>query len=497
MDEGTEKSETSIKGENDNLGEANVVAADTDSANVNTKDNTKDNAKDDENDENSNTINSNSNSDQVEEEAESEISSSTSECSSSSNEDENEADLDDESEMPLLKYARIVGSLPRSSLGGVTGSISSPSNSNVNANSNSSNDESSDDSGKPLSKACKCSVIGKVTITPSKSNESGMPSVSALGLSLPMSSDSSHGASALASEAQSTQDETLTSRTQTFIIHAMATEDGSIHLIDPRTGFHLCPPNQMKVCTGSQKPNIVALSFDASGTYLAALSSEGDVAIFEFRFGITTEASSNNWPQGDDASVATTESKSKPVEKRPEMKAFDSFLSRLAGGDEWSSTAQSTNNVTETSDKNVRVSSSSGVGTDGSSDGNDNDNHLPPIPTLKLTHPISTARFSYKSSNSKTTKATCIELDPSYKRKREKCLIVGFSNGRIIYTKRSGHGGVVTASNNFGGVMGNLLQPKRHDIDLFQGTGNTRGSEYRGIEYITWRGLLVSWADSR
>lgn len=117
---------------------------------------------------------------------------------------------------------------------------------------------------------------------------------------------------------------------------------------------------------------------------------------------------------------------------------------------------------------------------------------------MKLTHPSYTARYSLKSTHgagkSNTNKATCICIDPSYKRKREKCVIVDFSNGQLVYTKRSGHGGTIADASDFGGVMGNLLQPKRHDVDLYQGTGGEKGD---GIECITWRGNLVSWADYR
>ena len=46
--------------------------------------------------------------------------------------------------------------------------------------------------------------------------------------------------------------------------------------------------------------------------------------------------------------------------------------------------------------------------------------------------------------------------------------------------------------------MGNLLQPKRYDMDLFQGVGKGGSSgPYNGIECITWRGGLVAWADER
>ncbi len=407
----------------------------------------------------------------------------TEDSSSFDSDQEGDYDGDDDDEMPLLKYARIVGSLPRSST--LTSAPTQP--------------------GKPLSKACKCSVMGRVTVSTTPTGESGMPSVSALGgLSMALS-ESSHGGTKANSatagkgtgeQASSDDDILFTSRTQTFYIQAMAFEDGSIHLIDPRTGIHICPPNLMKVYANSQKPpSIVSLSFDASGTYLAALTCEGDVAIFEFRFGLTKYTAGEVYHDGS-ASKNNNNNAVSTAESRHERKVFDSFLSRLAG-DEWSVNSEDTSSRRQLNAQGVLKTTRATPG----GDGLDEKNCLPPIPTIKLTHPISTARFSYKSSNNKSTKATCICLDPSYKQKREKCIIVGFSSGRLVYTKRSGHGGVVSDSSGFGGVMGSLLQPKCHDVDLFQGVGASGvtggGVKYHGIESIAWRGSLVSWADVR
>jgi hypothetical protein len=109
---------------------------------------------------------------------------------------------------------------------------------------------------------------------------------------------------------------------------------------------------------------------------------------------------------------------------------------------------------------------------------------------LSLIQPVSIARFTYKSHNVKMN-ATCLAIDPAYHRKKEKGILVGFSNGRLIYTKRSSHGGVTADDRGFGGVMGSLLQPKRYDVDLYQSVG------VHGIEAVAWRGSLIAWADER
>ena len=71
-------------------------------------------------------------------------------------------------------------------------------------------------------------------------------------------------------------------------------------------------------------------------------------------------------------------------------------------------------------------------------------------------------------------------LEPSYKRKREKSLLVGFANGRLILTKR-----------------GTFFQ-RRNDTVLYQAGNLAKDakSQYRGIETVAWRGSLVAWADA-
>jgi len=383
-------------------------------------------------------------------EHEEEMESDTDSSSSSGASEYSLDDIDDDSEMPLLKYARILGSLPRSI------------------------DETNNNAAKPLSHQCKCSTLGRVTMTPG----------------VGLSSDSSyHGTSLnMESDAMRREEDLLqTTRTQSFYVFAMATNDGSIHIIDPRTGIHICNPTLLNVHSDpDSKLDIVSLSFDASGTYLAALTSDGDVAIYEFRFGITTKYDESEVSAGSN-SAETLRQTGAFIEKRPELKAFDSFLSRLAGED-WKTNA--TNVDDGSAEPNL------GANDDGEPIKSKKGKALfLPVPSLKVTHPICTARFSLKSTNIKFSKATSICIDPAYKRKREKSVLVGFENGRILLSKRSGHGGTIVDSSNFGGVVGNLLQPKRNDIELYQGP--TGSSGYKGIECIAWRGSIASWADSR
>ena len=425
-----------------------------------------------------------------------EESASTSECPSIIDDENHGADNDEaESEMPLLKYARILGSIPRKQL--------PRQNTDEDITSEKSTKDDAYASGKPFSQSCKCSVMGRVTVDPSKSNNDVAKKTSVSPLGLLSDSSSHHGTStatatnsnhtnADTNAASSLQQEELlqsSSRTQTLYILAMGMEDGTIHLIDPRTGIHICPPKLLSITTTtSKKSEIVSLSFDASGTYLSALSAQGDVAIFELRFGITTELNNSS---NENAAIRNVAS----LGKRPELKVFDSFLSRIAGED-WTA-SQHRLNVEEDEDADTN----NNYNIDDDDEGPmDQEPQSVWLPRLKLKHAVSTARYSFKVTSSKPVRATCIVIDPSYKRKRgKKCSIVGFSNGRLVYTERGGHGGTLQDSGNFGGVMGNLLQPKRQDKELYQGTGghNDLGIKCQGIEAIAWRGNIVSWADSR
>ena len=62
-------------------------------------------------------------------------------------------------------------------------------------------------------------------------------------------------------------------------------------------------------------------------------------------------------------------------------------------------------------------------------------------------------------------------IDPSYKRNRDKLILVGFRDGRLVLTKRG-------------------FLKRRSDHPIYQGSDGA-------IEAIEWRGHLVAWADER
>lgn len=348
-----------------------------------------------------------------------------------SNEDQNDYHV----KMPLLKYSRINGSLPR-----------------VPASSQ----ETSNTSTSPLSIPCKCSTLGRVVIQPARSIDS-------TGL----------GMSAFA-EQQSASAALSQSKVQTYSVLALAFDDASIQLLDAKTGEILCPSDQLKVKTDG---NVVALSFDSGSKYLAALTDDGHVSIFELKYGVGVSAIgriTGNSEMGSERSQVQQQS-------RPEKKLFDSFLSRIAGD------SKAGNVGSEHSIPNIQMTGSN-ISSSSARDTSEGQDEI--FSNCKTASVLSTARFIYTSTN-KTEKATCLMIDPAYHRKREKGILVGFDNGRLVYTKRSGHGGTTVSDLGFGGVMGNLLQPKRHDLDIYQ------SAERNGIEAVAWRGSLIAWADER
>ena len=356
-----------------------------------------------------------------------------------------ETDHDDVAN-PLLKYGRLAGDLPRSDT-----TIASP-----------------------LSTCCKCSTLGRVVLQPNKTQD---PLNQA---SLPLTSQSSSIA-------------ILQSKAQICNVLASAFEDGSIHLTDATTGNHICSPSLLKVKNGNGHADIVCLSFDSGANYLGALTSDGYVAIFELKYGLKMISQERSQYQHNVASTTSGSEVDEGVQtqgwqNKPEKKLFDSFLSRLAGDHQ---AAKADEESEHNYSQNVQMLESESLRHDPISSNDDVANSECET-VLCLSQPISVARFNYStvSESRGIIKATCLAIDPSYNRKREKAIVVGFNNGLLKYTKRSAHGGITTDDRGFGGVMGSLLQPKRTDVDLYQGTGSITG-----IQTITWRANLMSWAD--
>lgn len=194
--------------------------------------------------------------------------------------------------------------------------------------------------------------------------------------------------------------------------------DGTVSFVHVETGVAIVDSKQLQVNASSSGPQaaIVDVSLDASANYLAAINVTGCCAIWEVRYG-------------------TTSTSETPTQEPEQDNVFKSFLTNLAG----QSNANNNNNIAEAT------------------------------PSFKSTS-VQVSRITYPSSFGQPK---CLVLDPCYKRRREKSLLVAFADGRLILTKRG------------------FVFQRRNDATIYQATAGD------SIEALTWRGTLVAWADAR
>ena len=377
---------------------------------------------------------------------------------------------EDDDPMPLINYTRLTGSIPRMAPG-EGGASSSSGGSTVG----------------PLSDKCNCAALGKVILDPSTmaaTVDTGGGSVSS-GLDIMsiqrVSSSGGDGASAAGNNSGSgggldpQRPELFLSSDlwkQPHYVMALGLGTGEVSLINARTGISLMT-EKLKVregwSTGGTGLPIVDLSFDSSGTFLAAIDTEGTCAIWELKYAPSMIA-----PQQQDSSslsqnTTTTVSEASQTTARTQPAAeggmFSSFMSKLTGVPPTETTARDTNtgagnNATAEAGRSAATS----------------EQLSPPKKTPSLTATIvQVSRITYPKSFGTPT---CLALDPAHKKRREKSLVAGFADGRLVLTRRG-------------------FFQRRTDSVLYQGAAKTDEKSYRGIEAIAWRGSLVAWADAR
>lgn len=296
---------------------------------------------------------------------------------------------DDDSEydhgMPLFKYARLVGSLPRIPK------------------------RNEQEASNPFSSDCTCSAIGKVILAPDVVDGSEKSTV-------------------------------LHKRQSDLVwkyphhVLAMGFQNGQLSVVDARTGVDIVPPKELK------EPRVAAMvdvAFDASGTHLAALYANGMCTIWDLKY--TAARPTTAAPTTPAASSARAPETT--VTPQPD----NMFTSFLTGFKSPSPYAQS--------------------------DSSHHHHHPDPtrstIPSLK-TISVQATRVPYPSSFGRPS---CMAIDPAYKRNRDKLVLVGFRDGRLILTKRG-------------------FLKRRSDHSIHQGVDGA-------IEAIAWRGHLVAWAEAR
>lgn len=329
---------------------------------------------------------------------------------------------DTRSSMPLLKYTRLFGSLPREPR-----LPSSPS--------------------PPLSTICTCSVMGKVLLTPENTAVAEPVSAS----SNTNNNNNNHAADS--------RPEPVSMDLWQQPIHVTATgyQDGQVLLVDALTGVSIATPGQLRVREHNTQP-IVAVSMDSSGIYLAAMDAAGMGVIWEIKYTIQLRSpvvtTSANAQSTTAATTTTTAAAAATTEQQPQGNVFTSFMSAWTGGG----------------------SASAGGGGDGG-DGDATRSEPPQEPVLHV--PILTlasvqvSRITYPKSYGVPT---CMVLDPAYKKRREKALMVGFNDGRLVLTKRG------------------FVFQRRSDAVVYQAVA-ADDKNFVGIEALVWRGSLVAWAD--
>jgi len=362
-------------------------------------------------------------------------------ASSSSQEHDVDGDLsldddDDEEEeesMPLLSYTRLFGSLPRRQPTAEDGSQS-----------------------RTFAMPSTCAVMGKVIITPDN----------------PTTTDSLDPTSSTDPQRAEHDDESpdsihiidpLLSQRPHYVV-ATGFADGSVALVDASTGVAVVPSDQIRLRDPSHAEPVVDLSFDSSGTHLAAVDEGRMACIWEFKYCISTLSTLGNTV--DAGIVATTPARdagSHQPSQSPSMsseRVFSNLMSAFKGSTPAAPSSGQLPNLPATEQSTDHaVNTTTPLSTS------------PSLPRL-ATSSVQMSRISYPRSFGIPT---CIAIDPSYKRKREKAVLTGFLDGRLVLTKRG------------------FVFQRRTDAIIYQGT---YGNDGRGIEAIEWRGSLAVWADA-
>ena len=353
--------------------------------------------------------------------------------------------------MPPLKYARIMGSLPRD------------------------DDVNNYTTSSALSAKVTCSTMGRVVIRPSADksqhhdHHATISEAAASGLGRTSASATLSGVHISDDEDDEDADRSLT---KVFHVIAMGFQDGKIRLVDALSGGSVLFGSSIEdggawfvnPTLANKHPDdadntIVALSFDSSSSYLCALNVRGDAAIFgPLEWGRQSQK------------VAVTEKEG--TQKQGFFAAFGgSVVVGGGGGGGTSDESKATNNNEKNANRVLR----------------------PPFALNKP--PTSTVRFTYADQQD-GCHPVCMALDPAYGKRKERALLVGFHDGRLIFSKLQG-GGVTAGVTSFFGGAAAASTVKKSDSVIYQGMGSSSVSGDKfGIEAIAWRGGLVAWADS-
>ena len=361
--------------------------------------------------------------------------------------------------MPPLKYARIVGCLPRSPKGADSAADS--------AAGGAANVGHGNRGSYPIDTEITASTMGRVTLRPEP----------------------------LSSADYAAEEDEIDHCMQTYHnILALGFIDGSIRVVDSNTGesvlfgssledggvwfVNLKGQQQQQQQQQSSGRRIVSLSFDSSCSHLAAIDANGDAVVFGPLI----------WGRRSQRGAPT-------VEEGKSKLSFLSFggttqaVESVSATIEAATATEPSNGKKEVARYNVRVMPPFVM-------------IKPPMGTTRFSYneaqPMSTFRLSHSEPNQPQQHPTCMLIDPSYSRnKKERSLLIGFQDGRLVLSKIqvSSTVGSGIGSRLFGGASSSSSSSssaKKVDTVLYQGM-----MDGRGIEAVAWRGGMIAWADER
>ena len=381
------------------------------------------------------------------------------------------------STLPLFQYSRLSGALARLSIGATTTTAATAS----------------------------CSCIGKVVLNAESTLAEGEGSAAAAAASM---------LPATAPAIYSNRQDPPMSLWQHEVLPLlwMGLDSGALCLLHATTAT---PVMMMMLANNSSKPTtlslrdtsntlehgipIVAVSMDATGTQLAAIDQKGLLGVFDVKYKLvwttTTTTTTTNNPtttasttearpaETTTAAATTTQARSSRSSINP---LFSGIFSAFSGGSA-ASASSSLNNapIIATSPPPPPQPLTSSSHNANTSPQQQQQEHTPALAfaSVALSHSI-----RYPASFGRPS---CLAVDPSYRRKREKSVVVGFDNGRLVLTKKG------------------LFLQRRVDAVLYQGVAVNNDNEYdhgkskpsgptaaSRIQALVWRGSLLAWADA-
>ena len=222
-----------------------------------------------------------------------------------------------------------------------------------------------------------------------------------------------------------------------LFVSVMGFADGSVVVLDAKTRT-VVSSKQFKIRESGKHHAVVGLSMDSSGSFLAAVDAGGMCSIFEMsKFQIQLAVRPNE--------TGATSEAGAPSPTAGHSNVFSNFMSAFGGS--------SQSHAASTDEANDRIAQ----------------------PTL-VVGTLQTHRISYpRNFGAPTT----VAIDPSYKRRREKAVLVGFADGRLVRTSR----GLIFQRRN-DSVIHQALTPSSSDSSMAP-----------GIQSLVWRGPLVAWAE--